>query len=664
MILKMKKLRLIAVRSQQEEILRELMLLGCVEIRQPPAEAMENAGTVRKVGGGDLAQYRNDRTQLVNALAQLDKYAPAKKGLLTPLPEVSVEKLLDESALEQDLATAGKILNLDEQVRRVSSEESRERASLESLTPWKSLTLPLDVQGTESVAVLLGTLPLGATFEQAVEALGTVTDEAELYQVSEDTTTRYLELLVIREKENEAVTALRALGWSAANLGSLKGTAAENMGLCEKRLSELAEEKAGYEKTLAGFGSERAALQLGADTIATKIARAENGEKLLDTESAFYFEGWLTADDEERLAKVLSAYDCAWETEDADPEHPEEVPIKLKNNKLTEPFNLVTEMYSLPAYNGLDPNPFITPFFALFFGMMFADMAYGLILLVGGLIYKKMAKPRGTMKNMAGLLIECGITTTIIGFLTGGFFGDVVTQIGYWFGKEWSIVPYLGTIRIGESIAIDLPLNLLSGNNPLYVLVLAICLGGVHLALGVGIGMYLKIKDGEYVDALLNDLCWWVMIVGLIMMVLGKGPIVLYVGIGMMVLGAVLSGEGFGRITGIVSAIYNGATGYLGDFLSYSRLMALMLAGSVIASVFNQLASLGNSEGMTVGGTILFVVVFAIGHVLNFGLNLIGCFVHTLRLQFLEFFGKWYRDGGKAFRPLNIQTKYVDIKEE
>ena len=131
-----------------------------------------------------------------------------------------------------------------------------------------------------------------------------------------------------------------------------------------------------------------------------------------------------------------------------------------------------------------------------------------------------------------------------------------------------------------------------------------------------------------------------------------------------MVLGSLITGKGFGKITGIVSALYNGATGYLGDFLSYSRLMALMLAGGVIASVFNQLGSLGNSNGVTVGGTILFIVVFLIGHVLNFLLNIIGCFVHTLRLQYLEFFGKWYRDGGKPFKPLTINTKYFDITKE
>ena len=236
-------------------------------------------------------------------------------------------------------------------------------------------------------------------------------------------------------------------------------------------------------------------------------------------------------------------------------------------------------------------------------------------------------------------------------------------MIGGWFGQEWSIVPHLGTIHIG-SIAIDLPLNLLEGNNPLYVLVFAICLGAIHLAIGVGIGMYLKIRDGEWADALLNDLCWWVMMAGIGVMVAGGTKIVLYAGIGMLVLGQLITGKGYGKITGIFGAVYNGATGYLGDLLSYSRLMALMLAGSVIASVFNQLGSLGNANGMTVGGTILFILVFCIGHALNFALNLIGCFVHTLRLQFLEFFGKWYRDGGKAFRPLKIQTKYVDIKEE
>jgi len=123
-----------------------------------------------------------------------------------------------------------------------------------------------------------------------------------------------------------------------------------------------------------------------------------------------------------------------------------------------------------------------------------------------------------------------------------------------------------------------------------------------------------------------------------------------------VVAGPLITGTGMGKLTGIFGSLYNHITGYFGDILSYSRLMALMLAGSVIASVFNQLGALG--------GLLLFIPVAIIGHLLNFALNLIGCFVHTMRLQFLEFFGKWYREGGRPFKPLNYNTKYVDIKED
>ena len=659
----MKKLRLIAVRSQQEEILKDLMLLGCVEISRPSAEDREKFSALGGERSTDLIALRNERTKITNALRQLDRYAPYKKGLLTPLPEVETEVLLNEETRAVNLATAETITRLDESIRRITAEESRSRADLESLIPWKDLDYPLDKNETEYCLVTPGAIPCSVDPATVQEALSAAVAEAELCEISADANARYYMLIVSKTEADDAASAIRSAGWLTINLDNFTGTAAENIAATEKKLAELAEEKAAKTAEIEAMAECRSSLQLCADGLNTSIARAENAERLLHTERTFSFEGWLTAPDEERLAGVLDRYNCAWETEDPDPEHPEEVPIKLKNNKVTAPFNMVTEMYSLPAYNGLDPNPFIAPFFALFFGIMFADMAYGLMLLAAGLIFTYKAKPTGTMKNMAGLLIECGITTTIIGFLTGGFFGDAVTQIGSWFGQEWHIVPYLGTINIG-SIAIVLPLDLLSGNNPLYVLVLAICLGAVHLLVGVGIGMYLKIKEGNWADAILNDFCWWVIIAGLGMMVLGKGTVVLWVGVGMMVLGQLITGEGMGKITGIVGAIYNGATGYLGDFLSYSRLMALMLAGSVIASVFNQLGSLGNKGGMTVGGTILFILVFCIGHALNFGLNLIGCFVHTLRLQFLEFFGKWYRDGGRAFKPLAVETKYVTVKED
>ena len=660
-IVAMKKLRLIAVRSQRDEILRELMLLGCVEVTDPD-DVPENEllQKLSRSPRGEAARWRSELVTLQNALRQLNRYAPWKKGLLTPLPVVDVNKVLDESALENDLKIAERILALDVRIRAIAGEESRERAAIEAMTPWMGMDLPLECTGTKTCSLQLGTLPASVAVETVLAAAQEVTDEVEITQINADKSNRWVTLVCVRDKTDEVARAIRPLGFTALTMTGMKGTPRQNVENAKVRLTELAKEKGDLVAQVAAEAEHRSALQLGVDTLAARIAREETGEKLVNTQSTFYFEGWLTAPDEKVLAETLAKYDCAWATEDPTPDEANKVPVKLRNNKVTGPFNLVTEMYSLPAYNGLDPNPFIMPFFALFFGIMFADMAYGLILLLGGLFFSKKAKPRGGMKNMAGLLVICGITTTIMGFLTGGFFGDAVSVIGGMFGKEWTLVPNFGQIRLGE-IVINLPLNLLEGNNPLYVLIAAVALGAIHLAVGVGIGMYLKIKDGEWADALLNDLCWWVMMVGLGLLLLGKGAIVLWVGVGMMVLGQLITGTGFGKITGIFGAVYNGATGYLGDLLSYSRLMALMLAGSVIASVFNQLGALG---GGSVGGIILFVVVFCIGHTLNFGLNVIGCFVHTLRLQYLEFFGKWYRDGGRPFRPLAVKTKYVDIIKE
>lgn len=661
-IVKMKKLRLIAVRSQQKELMHELMLMGCVEISEPKETEETLKLQLTRGDTGSLLKDTQHQQRLISALSVLDEYAPAKRGLLTPLPEVELERVLDEKALPAVLDSAESILALKARLSALAQEESRLRASSEALAPWSAIDHPLEAMSTGRSTVMFGTLPAQLPVEQAQQILAEQVPEAELIRISGDGALSYCVIVALKEKADEAVSAVRHSGWTGIALNGYKGTPAENISAAGERIAAIAQEREELIAQIASRADERMALQLGIDTLTNRISCEESAGRLLNTDSSFIFTGWFTAPDEQRLTELLSRFDCAWEIEDPDPEHPEEVPIKLKNNKVTDPFNLVTEMYSLPAYNGLDPNPFIAPFFALFFGIMFADMAYGIILLIAGLLVTFKARPRGGMKQIAGLLIICGISTTVIGFLSGGFFGDVAAQIGSWFGQEWSIVPPLGSISIG-SVTIDLPLDLLSGNNPLYVLILAICLGAVHLALGVGLGMYLKIKDGQYADALLNDLCWWVIIAGLGLMLLGKTKLVLYIGIGMLVLGSLITNKGIGKITGLFGAVYNGATGYLGDFLSYSRLMALMLAGSVIASVFNQLGGLGNKNGMTVGGTILFVFVFLIGHALNFGLNLIGCFVHTLRLQFLEFFGKWYRDGGKAFRPLHVKSKYADIKQ-
>lgn len=654
-IVKMKKLRLAVMSRERKALLRDLLLLGCVEFSEPSELESKDFPGLSRCSNGELNSDRADYALLTDAIKLMDRYAPVKGGFLKPLPTAKADAVLDESQLQADLAMAEKITGKAEEIRRAQSETSRLESTITSLEPWLGLDMPLNFKGTERTVFATAAMPATASSVDADTDLAAAAPESQLFPVSEDKTLKYMVLICYKDELNAALEALRPRGFNLMSPGDFSGTAREETKKAQDKIKELAELQQKLAGEIAVLASHRDELKLRADTIMTKIARAEAEGRLMSTESTVFLQGWVPAEKVDDLGRVLGKYDCAWETADPTPDETADVPIKLKNNRITAPYSMITEMYSLPAYNGIDPNPFIMPAFALFFGIMFADMAYGLIMILAGATVLIKARPKGGTKQLMSLLVQCGITTFIVGFLTGSFFGDSVSVVGSIFGKEWTLIPVFTTIHIGDSIAIDLPLNLLEGNNPLYMLIFAMCLGLVHLAVGVGLNVYLNIKDHNWLDVA-ADLSWWIIFAGIAVMVLGGGNIVLYVGIAIMVISAFLKGKGFGRITSIFSAIYNGVTGYLGDILSYSRLMALMLAGSVIASVFNQLGSLG--------GIILFIPVFLIGHTLNFGLNIIGCFVHTMRLQFLEFFGKWYRDGGRPFRPLKIETKFVDIKED
>ena len=655
-IVKMKRLRLLGLRSDRDQLFRLLQKQGCVEINEPNLEPENPDWTsLVKFDGHGLSCAKERNSLFNNALVILKKYAPPKTGLFKTRPTLSEGDFFNETSYSGGIETARVLLDTERSISSMTAELGKLQAQKAALAPWLPLDVPLDFTGSKVVSAVFGTIPARADYVAMEAAVAAAAEMSELFYSSADQDLHYFLLVCHPSEETACVDAMRPFGFARASARGWSGTAAENDRLLDLQLHELANKLDEAKQYAASFAPARDTLLLCVDRSVQEIAREEAAGRLLGTESTFYLQGWLPAHAEKKLAGILGSFTCAWETQEPSPEEYEQVPVQLKNNRLTAPYNVITEMYSLPAYNGLDPNPFVMPFFALFFGIMFADMAYGLLMFLAGFLGQKLLKPKGTMKNMMGLLIQCGISTFLIGFLTGGFFGDAISVVGSIFGKEWHLVPYLGTIRIGESIAIDLPLNLLEGNNPLYVLILAMILGVIHLALGVGIATYLNIRDKHWLAAV-SDLSWWCIFAGIAVMILAKNNVLLYAGIAIMVISAFLQGKGFGRITGIFGAVYNGLTGYLGDILSYSRLMALMLAGSVIASVFNQLGALG--------GILLFIPVAIIGHLLNFALNLIGCFVHTMRLQFLEFFGKWYREGGRPFKPLNYNTKYVDIKED
>ena len=645
-IVKMKKLRVIALREQRDELMQKLARLGCVQVDPQPAGVLADpdAAELLSPERAGLAKLRTQQSMMQAALKVLKQYAPEKKGLLSARPEVSESEFLDGEALERDLALAEELCEWDSRVRRINAEENRVGTEIESLLPWESLDLPLNGAGTKTAGVALISVMAEIEPRSVFEAAQSATEAVEFVLISDDERQHCFAAVALKEELPLVVEAVRSIGCTQVTFPGLEGTARENIARLRGELEKLRADKAELTDRIRAQGSQADALRLTADRVDAEVLRAENIERLAGTDSIVVLEGWCPAEKTARLSALLDGFDCAYEFADPDPEEYPEVPVSLKNSKTVEPMNLVTEMYSLPAYDGVDPNPYMWPFFILFYGIMMADMGYGILMILASVIAVKKMKPKGGAGYLLKLLGMCGVSTFVFGALTGGFFGDLIPQIAAMVNPETTLkaLPSLFT-----------PLN-----DTVMILVGSLALGVVQIFTGMIISVVHKCRNGEALNALFEEGAWWCILIGTVLLVLKVTPVLLIVGGALLVIGQFYEKKSLiGGLTGLFGAIYNGVTGYFSDILSYSRLMALMLAGSVIAMVFNTL-------GAMLGNVVAFIIIAMIGNALNFALNLLGCFVHDLRLQVLEFFNRFYKDGGKPYQPLNIDPKYVDIIKE
>ena len=641
-ILKMKKLRICGVSEEQTQLIRQLQLLGSVEIGAPCTLTDTQGVQVFCAGDGKSADaLLRTSARLTSALETLKHYETKKGGLFAARPEKTIGELFSDEAYAAALDTAQAVLDAQDARSRLAAEKSRLTAVRESFVPWQQLPLPLETLGTQHTRILLGTVPAQTDLEALRARVFEAADEVQLEQISADQQSLYL-LVFVHKCAAEAVgAALREAGFALTTFDGVQGTAAENIRRTDEAIAACEQQDAEKLAELTALAAQKPALQLAFDRCTQEISKAQAADRLVHSEKTFCLGGWVPCEGVGKLEALLSGFCCAWELTDPAPEEYPDVPVKLKNNKLTWPLNMVTEMYSLPAYDGVDPNPLMAPFFILFYGIMMADMGYGLLMILASIIITKKSRPKGTSGQMFGLMFSCGISTFLMGALTGGFFGDFLPQLV-------GIIDPNTTFKALPSLFTPL-------DDTITILIGAMALGFVQIVTGMAISFVEKIKKGQIMDAIWEELTWWIVFAGIACMALGVTNIVLYVGLAMVVVGSGWSAKGFGKVTAIFGSVYNHVTGYFGDILSYSRLMTLMLAGSVIASVFNTL-------GAIPGNVVFFLLVSVAGNGLNFALNLLSCYVHDLRLQCLEYFGKFYKDGGKPFEPLAINTNYVDIQ--
>ena len=635
----MKHLRLLGMESEREALLKAMQDMECVEISSIDGSEEALKSGFAKPDDKALMSAQEASRAYRTALASLDRFAPEKKGMFRKRQGVSRAAFFSAES-EENARTAAETINKDtRRLGEIESERTKNGALRATLAPWLTVDAPLG--GADgALAVFFGTAGLNVT-DDALKALADSLDGLLTWQqASSDRSLRYLLVMCHGSVKERALSALRDLGFSTVSFRGMTGTAKENDKALAENLAALEKERQEIEQRIAGLGGKREALLEASDRAAIALRREEAKSRLVGTDKVFLLEGWLPADRCAALEKALEPFTCAIETREPTEDEYPQVPVQLKNNKLTQPLNMVTEMYSLPAYGTLDPNPLMAPFFILFYGIMMADMGYGLLMMIASVIISKKYRPKGTSGELFSLLGLCGISTFIMGALTGGFFGDFLTQL-------------VAIVSPGTVFALPKlfdPLDDLT-----MILIGSMALGMVQIVTGMAISLIEKCKRKKFLDAFFEEITWWIVFIGIALLALGKGAAVLYVGCALVLLGPIVQGKGWGKLTGVFGSLYNHVTGYFGDILSYTRLMALMLAGSVIAQVFNMLAAMP-------GNVIAFIIISMLGNAMNFGLNLLGCYVHDLRLQCLEFFNKFYVDGGKPFRPMTLDTEYVDLQ--
>lgn len=641
-IVKMKRLHLLSLESDKEQMMKLLQRAGCVEITEMDAELSDPEwSSMVKRERAEVSNAKSRATGVIAALDTLKKYAPEKSSLFILRKEVREDAFCDAEYRTSIMEKAFVINDCSRQIGQISSQKNRLGSQRLGLLPWSSLDVDLSLRETEAARIVFGVCPAVVSPEEIRETLDNNGLPAACFHASSDREQHYLLLVYHKEEEDAVIETLRTFSFNQAALKDIGGSAEANIKMIDVEIAELDRKKEELEAKIASFSSFRSDLQVCADQMAQELAKEEARSKLVTTGTLVYLKGWVPTPDVHKLEAELHNFECAMEI--LDPEADDIPPTELRNKKLIQSMDMVTEMYSLPAYGGIDPNPLIFPFFTIFYGMMFGDVAYGIVLIVLSQMVIRKFHPKGVLGNILQLATICGASAAVWGFLSGSIFGDAVSVVAEQFLGYEDFVLYIPVLD---------PLT-----DPLKILYLSVIMGAVQLFVGMCIHIYMCFRDGHPMDALFDVGSWWLLFAGIAVFVLKGTPLVLFSGIAALILTQGRAKKGIpAKLLGGVASLYN-ITSWLGDILSYTRLMALMLATTVIASVVNILGSLP-------GNIFAFLVIFVFGHTFNMGINVIGTYVHTARLQYLEYFSKFYVSGGRPFKPLKYHTKYVDIVSE
>ncbi|MGP1433639.1 MAG: V-type ATP synthase subunit I [Catonella sp.] len=675
-VLPMKRLFIAALKKDRKPILESLQRLGAVEINADAGKEL----FVSKDGQTDTlfkqtdtssakATFEKNANLASQALAILDREVPVKAGMMDSF---AGRDKMNASDYESLVTKRDKIMDMVYELNSLNKQKAEAEAEIpklvnqrEMLAPWLGFTLPLDYKGTKYTKAFIGTFPTAydqSSLQLAFAEKAPAVQKVDISIISSNEEQTCVLIICHCSEAKETEDALRSLSFARPALPGV--IPAEQEKSIAKDLAKQEEIIKTATNKIAGYADKRREITFIVDYFTMRADKYGVIGGLFQSKRVFCITGYIPERDIKSLdAAITSKFDCV--VEYSTPSDEENVPVKLSNNAYAAPIEGVVSGYALPGKGEVDPTFLASIFYYGLYGLMLSDAAYGLIMVFATLFILTKFKGRleeGT-KRMLQMFFGCGIGTTIWGFIFGSFFGDVVPKFTEtFFGK-----------------AVNLPYLLDPIKDPVTLLGIAFVIGIIHLMCGLGIALYSNLKQGKIVEAVFDVICWYLFFGGLLGLLLTTEMIqnmfkftinfpqavvtvftvcALAGATGILVMGGRESKNPLKRLLKGLYALY-GISGYLSDVLSYSRLLALGLATGVISQVFNTIAVM---PGGNLFGLIFFIVIFVVGHTINILINALGAYVHTNRLEYVEFFGKFYNGGGKEFVPFAENTKYFTVK--
>ena len=659
-VVEMRKLVLIGNSSERESLIKLLHTEECAQI----VAAVKPEGTRYADKQSALEAFGAKKAKIdfifdlmkscqieAQSLIKAKKisYKPVKKPFLAGKPSLTMEEFYNTPSLEDGVYdVAERLTKLSEELIRNKANEIKLKNTVTQLLPYKDVDAKLEsFKDTANVCVMLGTLP--SSKKTAVQK---AEDEGAQILYFDAGTVCTVVCIFLKENYDAVAKILSDAEFTACTLnytGVPKDVIAESEKLAEANESmreKLIEQIISYEYILDDCKRLY-------DYYLIEERKLECEMQTSCTETSYILEAWVPVGKAKELDEALESSPLALTYEIREPLADEKPPTYVEDNAVVEPYQSVTNMFSAPAYREIDPNPFVAFFFFLFFGMMLADAGYGLVLMIlTGIVLIKQRPPKG-QASLVKIIFMGGLSTVIWGVIFGSYFGYSATDLGIWCWFN----------------PIEQPMNMLF---------LSLGMGVFQMCFGLGINMVAMFKQKKPLDAISGTLSWYFMILGLALAfgsslikavtmpswVRTVGYVLLGVGVFLLMLSGALHKKGASKVSGAFARLYD-IINFFSDLMSYTRIFGLGLASAVIGMVFNEIGSLMmNMIPIKAIGVIVTAVVFLIGHVFNIGINALGAYVHNSRLQFVEFFGKFYTGGGELFRPLGCEMKYYYIHNQ